>query len=133
MRDRTDQIWHCYLPEAHPGLLYGYRIHGPFDPTRGHRFNPNKLLIEPYAKDIIGQIAWSDAHFGYRIGHRNADLSLDRRDNAASMPKCRVIDPTAFTWGDDRPPRVPWADMVIYELHVRGFTMQHPDGPSRSP
>ncbi len=130
LRDRTDQIWHCYLPEARPGLLYGYRVHGPYDPARGHRFNPNKLLIEPYAKDIVGQIAWSDAHFGYRIGHRHADLSFDRRDNAAGMPKSRVIDP-AFTWGDDRPPRVPWADMVIYELHVLGFTMQHPDLPKR--
>ncbi len=130
LRDRTDQIWHCYLPEARPGLLYGYRVHGPYDPARGHRFNPNKLLIEPYAKDIVGQIAWSDAHFGYRIGHRLADLSFDRRDNAAGMPKCRVIDP-AFTWGDDRAPRVPWADMVIYELHVHGFTMQHPDIPKR--
>jgi glycogen operon protein len=128
VRDRTDQIWHCYLPEARPGLLYGYRVHGPYDPARGHRFNPNKLLLEPYAKDIVGQIKWSDAHFGYRIGHRNADLSFDRRDNAAGMPKCRVIDP-AFTWGDDRAPVIPWADMVIYELHVRGLTMNHPGVP----
>ena len=129
LRERTDLIWHGYLPEARPGLLYGYRVHGPYDPARGHRFNPNKLLLEPYAKDIVGKIKWSDAHFGYRIGHRNTDLSFDRRDNAAGMPKCRVIDP-AFTWGDDRSPNIPWADMVIYELHVRGFTMQHPEVPA---
>jgi glycogen operon protein len=128
LRDQTDLIWHCYLPEARPGLLYGYRVHGPNDPARGHRFNPNKLLIEPYAKDIVGKVQWSDAHFGYRIGHRQEDLSLDRSDNAAGMPKCRVIDP-AFTWGDDRAPKVPWSDMVIYELHVRGFTIKHPDVP----
>ncbi|WP_305072872.1 glycogen debranching protein GlgX [Propionivibrio sp.] len=128
MPERTDQIWHCYLPEARPGLLYGYRVHGPYDPARGHRFNPNKLLIEPYAKDIIGRTAWHDSHFGYRVGHRHADLSFDRRDNAALMPKCRVIDP-AFTWGDDRSPKIPWADMVVYELHVRGFTKNHPNVP----
>ena len=128
VREHTDQIWHCYLPDARPGLLYGYRAYGPYDPARGHRFNPNKLLLEPYAKDIVGNLRWSDSHFGYRIGHRNEDLSLDRRDNAAGMPKCRVIDP-AFSWGDDRSPRIPWHDMVIYELHVRGLTMRHPDVP----
>ncbi len=126
LRERTDQIWHCYLPEARPGLLYGYRVHGPYDPARGHRFNPNKLLVEPYAKDLVGQLRWSDAHFGYRIGHRNEDLSFDRRDNAAGMPKCRVIDP-AFTWGDDKSPRIAWSDMVVYELHVRGMTKRHPE------
>ena len=130
LREQTDQIWHCYLPEARPGLLYGYRVHGPYDPSRGHRFNPNKLLLEPYAKDIVGQIKWSDVHFGYKIGNRNGDLSFDRRDNAAGMPKCRVIDP-AFTWGDDRSPNIPWADMVVYEMHVRGFTMQHPEVPTQ--
>ncbi len=128
VREQTNLIWHCYLPEARPGLLYGYRVHGPYDPAHGHRFNPNKLLIEPYAKDIVGQLRWSDAHFGYRIGHRNEDLSFDRRDNGPGMPKCRVIDP-AFTWGDDRAPCVPWSDMVVYELHVRGFTRNHPDIP----
>ena len=128
MPEQTDQIWHCYLPEARPGLLYGYRVHGPYDPARGHRFNPHKLLIEPYAKDIVGSVKWADANFGYRIGHRLGDLSFDRRDNAEYMPKCRVIDP-AFTWGDDRPPRVPWSDMVIYELHVKGFTKNLPDVP----
>jgi isoamylase len=128
LREQTNLVWHCYLPEARPGLLYGYRVHGPYDPARGHRFNGNKLLIEPYAKDIVGEVRWSDAHFGYKIGHRNEDLSFDRRDNAAGMPKCRVIDP-AFTWGDDKAPNIPWADMVIYETHVRGFTMKHPEVP----
>ena len=128
VRERTDQIWHCYLPEARPGLLYGYRVHGPYDPARGHRFNPHKLLIEPYAKDIVGAVRWSDAHFAYRLGNRHADLSFDRRDSAPGMPKCRVID-AAFTWGNDQSPQIPWADMVIYELHVRGFTIHHPEVP----
>ncbi|MEO8411963.1 MAG: glycogen debranching protein GlgX, partial [Propionivibrio sp.] len=126
--DITDHIWHCYLPDARPGLLYGYRVHGPYDPANGHRFNPHKLLIEPYAKDIVGPLRWSDAHFGYRVGHRHQDLSFDRRDNAAWMPKCRVVNP-AFPWGDDRSPKVPWSDTVIYELHVKGFTQNHPEVP----
>ncbi|MEO8303895.1 MAG: glycogen debranching protein GlgX [Betaproteobacteria bacterium] len=126
MPEQTDLVWHGYLPEARPGLLYGFRVHGPYDPERGHRFNPHKLLIEPYAKSITGRLRWSDAHFGYRIGSKREDLSFDRRDNAPGMPKCRVIDP-AFSWGGDRPPRVPWHETVIYELHVRGHTMQHPD------
>jgi glycogen operon protein len=128
LKERTDDAWHAYLPEARPGLLYGYRVYGPYEPERGHRFNPHKLLIEPYAKHIQGQIKWSDAHFGYRVGHPKEDLSFDKHDNAPGIPKCRVIDP-AFTWGDDRPPRVPFHDTVIYELHVRGFTMRHPDVP----
>ncbi len=126
----TDLVWHCYLPEARPGLLYGYRVHGPYEPEKGLRFNPNKLLIEPYAKQLEGRLRWSDAHFGYRLGHSKADLSFDKRDSAPGTPKCRVIDP-AFTWGDDRPPRTPWQDTVIYELHVRGFTMRHPQVPPR--
>jgi isoamylase len=128
MRERTDEAWHCYLPEARPGLLYGYRVYGPYKPEQGHRFNPHKLLLEPYAKHVSGPIKWSDAHFGYRVGHPREDLSFDRRDSAPGMPKCRVIDP-AFTWGNDRPPKVPWHDTVIYELHVRGFTMRHPEVP----
>jgi isoamylase len=128
LRERTDEIWHCYLPEARPGLLYGYRVHGPYRPEQGQRFNPNKLLIEPYAKRLEGALLWSDAHFGYRVGHPKADLSFDKRDSAAGTPKCRVVDP-AFTWGDDRPPRVPWHDTVIYEAHVRGLTMRHPEVP----
>ncbi len=130
LRERTDEIWHCYLPEARPGLLYGYRVYGPYRPEEGHRFNPNKLLLEPYAKDIIGKLAWSDAHYGYSFNSKQDDLSFDPRDNAADMPKCMVIDP-AFTWGDDRPPRIPWSDTIIYEMHVKGYTMQHPEVPQQ--
>ncbi len=126
--ERTDQVWHCYLPEARPGLLYGYRVYGPYKPEEGHRYNPHKLLLDPYAKAIHGTLRWSDAHFGYRVGGRREDLSFDPRDNAAGMPKCMVIDP-AFTWGDDRPPRHSWHDTIIYELHVKGFTTLHPQVP----
>ena len=132
VRERTDQVWHCYLPEARPGMLYGYRVHGPYRPSEGHRFNLHKLLLDPYAKQIVGALRWSDAQFGYTLGHKREDLSYDRRDSARGMPKCKVVDP-AFTWGDDRRPDVPWHEMVIYELHVRGYTMQHPDIPQRSP
>ena len=126
--EQTDQVWHGYLPEVRPGQLYGYRVHGPYAPQAGHRFNPNKLLIDPYAKSIVGNLKWSDAHFGYKMGSRRDDLSFDRRDNASGMPKCKVID-AAFTWGDDRPPNTPWHETVIYELHVKGFTKLHPDVP----
>ena len=124
MRWQTDFVWHCYLPEARPGLFYGYRVYGPYDPERGLRFNPNKVLIDPYAKAVVGDMRWSDAQFGYRIGARPEDLSFDRRNSAPGMPKCEVVD-TAFSWGDDRRPRVPLADTVIYELHVKGFTYLH--------
>ncbi|BAU48061.1 glycogen debranching protein [Sulfurifustis variabilis] len=128
MRWQTDQAWHCYLPDARPGQLYGYRVHGPYKPEDGHRFNPNKLVLDPYAKAYAGELLWSDAHFGYRVGAKNEDLSFDRRNSAPGMPKCKVVDP-AFTWGDDRPPRTPWHETVIYELHVKGFTKLHPDVP----
>jgi glycogen operon protein len=128
--EQTDQVWHCYLPEARPGQLYGYRVYGPYQPQQGHRFNPNKLVLDPYAKSIVGALAWSDAHFGYRIGSQRGDLSFDRRNNALGMPKCQVIDP-AFSWGDDRHPRTPWHDTVIYEMHVRGLTRRHPEVPAR--
>ena len=124
----TDQTWHGYLPDVRPGQLYGYRVYGPYDPKRGHRFNPHKLLIDPYAKALSGSLRWSDVHFGYRVGHRSEDLSFDRWNNAQGMPKCRVVD-TAYTWAGDRPPRRPWHESVIYELHVRGFTMRHPEVP----
>src|SRR5918996_416852 len=127
-REQTDQVWHCYLPEGRPGLLYGYRVYGPYDPEHGHRFNPNKLLLDPYAKAIVGQLRWSDAHFGYRIGGKREDLSLDTRDSAPGMPRCQVIDP-AFTWGDDRPPRIPWYETIIYEIHVKGLTVGIQDIP----
>lgn len=126
VRERTDHVWHCYLPEARPGLAYGYRVHGPYKPEDGHRFNPHKLLLDPYARDLVGALRWGDALYGYTIGHRREDLSFDRRDSASLMPKSRVLE-SAFTWGDDRHPNVPWKDMVIYELHVRGFTMRHPE------
>ncbi len=128
LRERTDHVWHCYLPEARPGLAYGYHVHGPYKPEEGHRFNPHKLLLDPYAKDHVGPLRWNDALYGYTVGHKKGDLSFDRRDCAAYLPKCRVLEP-AFTWGDDRSPRVPWHDMVIYELHVRGFSMRHPAVP----
>jgi len=128
MKWQTDLVWHCYLPEVRPGQLYGYRVHGPYDPARGQRYNPAKLLLDPYAKEIVGDIKWSDALFGYRVGHRKEDLSFDRRDSAPGMPKCKVIDP-AFTWADDRPPRTPWHQTIIYELHVKGFTQRHPEVP----
>jgi len=128
MRERTDLIWHCYLPDARPGQLYGYRVHGPYEPERGHRFNPHKLLMDPYAKAISGLIKWSDALYGYPIGDTEEDLVIDSRNSAGGMPKCVVIDP-AFTWGDDRPPQSPWNRTVIYECHVRGMTMLHPGVP----
>src|SRR5687767_7108610 len=112
-----ENVWHVYLPEARPGLRYGYRVHGPWDPANGHRFNPAKLLLDPYARAIQGRLRWSDALFGYPIGHPDADLVRDDRDSAPGMPKGVVID-TAFTWGNDRPPRIPWNETVIYELHV---------------
>ncbi|MHB1949955.1 MAG: glycogen debranching protein GlgX [Acidiferrobacteraceae bacterium] len=124
----THDIWHGYLPDARPGLLYGYRVSGPYEPERGHRFNAHKLLLDPYARSIVGTLRWSDAQFGYRIGAHSEDLSFDRRNSAPGMPRCRVID-SAFSWGGDAPPRTPWADTVIYELHVRGFTIQHPRVP----
>lgn len=117
----TDEVWHCYLPDARPGILYGYRVHGPYEPDAGHRFNPNKLLIDPYARKLIGQLQWNDALFGYTIGHPDKDLSYDERDSAPFLPKAAVID-QAFTWGNLRRRRWPWRQTVIYETHVKGFT-----------
>src|SRR6476661_4189289 len=128
VEERTDQVWHIYLPEVRPGQHYGYRVHGPYEPEAGHRFNPAKLLIDPYAKAISGTVEWSDAMFGYRIGDPAADLSKDDRDNAGNVPKCVVID-QAFTWGGDQLLRTPWDQTIIYEVHVKGFTARHPDVP----
>jgi isoamylase len=128
LREQTDQVWHCYLPEARPGLLYGYRVHGPYDPGSGMRFNHHKLLLDPYAKQVQGDLRWSDSHFSYRIGHRNEDLSFDRRDSAPGMYKSEVID-SSFTWGADQPPNIPWHQSIIYEVHVKGFTIRHPEVP----
>jgi len=121
----TDEVWHCYLPEARPGQLYGYRVHGPYEPAFGHRFNPNKLLLDPYARALSGHLRWSDVLFGYRFGGPRGDLALDRRDSARFMPKCRVID-SAFTWDNDRYPRNSWEETIVYEMHVKGFTIRHP-------
>ncbi|HDR17098.1 MAG TPA: glycogen debranching enzyme GlgX [Desulfobacteraceae bacterium] len=123
----THEVWHGYLPDVRPGTLYGYRVYGPYEPEAGHRFNANKLLIDPYAKALIGGLRWDDALFGYRTGDEAEDLSFDDRDSAPFMPKCQVVDP-AFTWGHPMDPR-PWHESVIYEMHVRGYTMRHPDVP----
>ena len=126
----TDHVWHAYLPEVLPGQLYGYRVHGPYEPQQGHRFNSNKLLLDPYAKGIGRDVKWADEVFGYRLGDPESDLSFDDRDSAAYAPLAMVIDP-AFTWGDDRPPRTPWHKTIVYELHVKGFTQLHPALPER--
>ncbi|HEX5386043.1 MAG TPA: glycogen debranching protein GlgX [Gemmatimonadales bacterium] len=128
--ERTDQVWHAYLPDVRPGQLYGYRIHGPYDPERGHRFNPAKLLLDPYARAIAGTIRWSDALSGYVIGQSETDLVPDGRDSAGGMPKCAVIE-SAFSWGEDVPLRTPWNRTVIYECHVKGMSMRHPDVPEQ--
>ncbi|GJQ48065.1 MAG: glycogen debranching protein GlgX [Candidatus Kuenenia stuttgartiensis] len=128
MAHHTDQVWHTYLPTVRPGQLYGYRVYGPYEPKSGHRFNPAKLLLDPYAKAISGTICWSDALFGYTPGHKEADLSKDDGDSAPNIPRCVVVDP-AFTWGDDVSPGTPWHKTLIYELHVKGFTKQHPGVP----
>jgi len=124
----THEVWHGYLPDIRPGQLYGYRVYGPYDPRRGHRFNHHKLLIDPYAKSLTGDVRWHDACFGYRIGSSRADLSFDRRDSASVMPKSIVVDP-AGTWGRDTRPLTAWSDTVIYEAHVKGMTARHPDVP----
>jgi len=123
----TDEVWHGFLPDARPGTIYAYRVHGAYAPEDGHRFNPNKLLLDPYAKAVVGELRWNPALFGYKM-ESGDDLSFDDRDSSAYMPKCRVIDP-AFTWGDDRPPRTPWERTILYETHVRGYTQLHPEVP----
>jgi glycogen operon protein len=128
LSERTEQVWHAYLPEARPGQLYGYRVHGPYEPQAGQRFNPHKLLLDPYAKAIERTVTWNDAVFGYTLGSEAADLSFDERDSAPYVPKCVVVDP-AFSWGDDERPRTPWHKTLIYELHVKGFTRLHPEVP----
>ena len=117
----TDEVWHGYLPDALPGLVYGYRAYGPYRPEQGHRFNPNKLLLDPYARQLIGSLRWTDALFGYRVRSPRADLSFDRRDSAPAMPKAVVVHDLP-DWSDDLRPATPWSDTVIYEAHVRGLT-----------
>ncbi|MDZ7729679.1 MAG: alpha-amylase family glycosyl hydrolase [Dehalococcoidia bacterium] len=117
------------MPDARPGQLYGYRVYGEYNPANGHRFNPYKLLIDPYAKGITGPVDWSDAMFGYPVNDgADRDLRMNTDDSAPGMAKSVVVEP-AFTWGDDAPLRIPWHDTVIYETHVRGFTIQKPDLP----
>ena len=128
LRERTNHIWHCYIPYMWPGQLYGYRVHGPYEPERGMRFNPNKLVIDPYAKAISGEVTWDAPVFGYSLGDEAMDLSFDEQDSAWGMPKGVVIIP-AFDWEGDQPPRTPWNESVIYEVHVKGFTRQHPGVP----
>jgi glycogen operon protein len=127
--ERTEDVWHGYLNDVSPGQLYGYRVYGAYEPEHGHRFNPNKLLLDPYARRLAGRLVWSDAHFGFRIGSSREDLSFDRRDNARGMLKAVVIDET-FNWGRrEMRPSIPWEDTVIYEAHVRGLTAKRADVP----
>lgn len=126
----TDEVWHGYLPDVEPGLLYGYRAHGRYAPEEGHRFNPNKLLLDPYARRLHGQIRWTDALHGYRIGSRREDLSFDKRDSAPAMPKAVVVD-DHWDWSRDQRPNTPWSQTVIYEAHVKGLTRLMEEVPAR--
>ncbi|HVM47611.1 MAG TPA: glycogen debranching protein GlgX [Candidatus Acidoferrum sp.] len=126
----THNIWHAYVTGVQPGQLYGYRVHGPYDPNAGHRFNPSKLLLDPYAKAIGRPLRWADELFGYKLGDQAQDLSIDKRDSAAFAPLGVVIDP-AFDWGGDRSPGWRWRETIIYETHVKGFTMRHPEVPEK--
>lgn len=124
----TDQIWHGYLENVRPGTIYGYRVHGPYEPEQGHRFNPNKLLLDPYAGGYYGDLQWNPAVFGYQMESQD-DLTFDERDSAPFMPKCTVCDPN-FDWkGSPVRPSVLWEHTILYELHVKGFTKLHPAVP----
>jgi len=126
--ERSEDIWHGYVPGLAPGQLYGYRVYGPYSPAHGHRFNPHKLLIDPYAKALSGTIQWDRALYGYRVGSPYTDLTIGKRDSAPYIPRSVVVD-AAFDWGDDRRPNIPLHESIIYELHVKGFTQLHPDIP----
>ncbi len=126
--DVVGHVWHGYLPDVGPGQVYGYRVHGPFNPEAGQRYNPSKLLIDPYARALTGQINWEAPVFAYEMGSEQADLTYNDVDDAWGMPKGVVIDPH-FDWGDDRPPQVPWRQSIIYETHVKGFTQCRQDIP----
>ena len=128
LTERSHQEWHGYIPGVGPGQLYGYRVHGPFDPENGHRFNANKLIIDPYAKAIAGTVEWHDAMFGYQINHEDADLSFNEDDSAPFLPKCVVVDQN-YDWEGDRAPDIPYFQSIIYELHVKGFTKMNPNIP----
>lgn len=127
---REGDIWSGYIADLGPGTVYGYRAHGPYDPGNGHRFNPNKLLLDPYAKEVMGELEWNDALFGYTIGAEGDDLSFDERDSAPFMVKGVVQDPT-FDWSGEEAIRRPWTETIIYETHVRGMTMTHPKVPDK--
>jgi isoamylase len=129
MTEQTDQVWHVFLPDVRPGQLYGYRVYGPYDPERGMRFNSSKLLIDPYAKAIAGQVNWADEMFGYVVGGPAEDLARDFRDDAWGMPKAAVID-HAFDWGNDKRLGIPLHSSIIYEMHVKVFTLLCPDEPT---
>jgi glycogen operon protein len=124
----TDEVWHVYVHGLQPDTVYGYRVHGPYEPDNGHRFNPNKLLLDPYAKAHVGSLKWAPEVFGYTLGHADQDLSFDTRDSAAFVPKCRVVN-TAFSWHHPTRVRVPSDRSVVYETHVKGYTMRHPQVP----
>jgi isoamylase len=128
LREQTDMVWHAYLPDVLPGQIYGYRVHGPYKPAEGHRFNPHKVLLDPYTKAIAREGNWADEMFGYKLDDPQADLSFDERDNAKFAPLGAVLD-EAFTWGDDRRPQISASKAIIYEMHVKGFTKLHPEVP----
>lgn len=128
MPEQSDMVWHVFLPDVEPGQLYGYRVYGPYEPEKGHRFNCHKVLLDPYARLIGRRTKWDDSLFGYEIGSEEEDLSFNRSDSAAYAPLAAVIDPT-FNWGDDAPPKTPMHKTVIYEMHVRGFSKLHPGIP----
>ena len=126
LADQTDSVWHGYFPDIHPGQLYGYRVHGAYNPREGHRFNANKILLDPYAKAIGRVLEWDDSLFGYSFSED--DCSFNDSDNAAFCPLAAVVD-TSFTWGNDKAPKTPWHKTFIYECHVKGLTMLNPDVP----
>lgn len=128
VKERTHDVWHVYIPGIKPGQLYGYRVHGPYEPENGHRFNPNKLIIDPYAKAISETIEWDDSLFGYQIGHKEEDLSYSEADSAPFMPKSVVVNEN-YNWEGDTHLKTPYHKTVIYETHVKGFTMLNPDIP----
>jgi glycogen operon protein len=121
-------VWHGYVPGVAPGQRYGFRVHGPYAPEEGHRFNPNKLLIDPYAKAVDGEIGVGEEIFGYPWDDPEKDLGFSELDDAHLVPKCVVVD-QSFDWGNDRLLRTPWHETIIYETHVKGFTKLHPDIP----
>ena len=128
LTEQTHRVWHGYLPEVRSGQLYGYRVHGPYDPQAGHRFNAAKVVLDPYAKQVGRPVQWSDETFGYQLDRPERDLVRDDRDSAPYAPLGMVVDP-AFTWGKESAPAIPWHDTVIYEVHVKGFTTRHPEVP----